>query len=67
MAKKKGSQAKSKQQGDGELARVMKLRLKPEEVQRVRVAAAIRDQRPAVFAREVVLEQAELIIRKFRE
>ena len=69
MAKKSGKR-ESKTAGKSDSParpHILKLRLSPEEIQLLRIAAAIKNMQPGVFARDVVLELSREIADDFRE
>lgn len=45
---------------------IVKLRLSPEEVKVVRLAAAIENLQPGAFAKDIVLNRAKEIVEEFR-
>lgn len=69
MAKKKAGKRESKTAEESDSParpHILKLRLSPEEMQLLRVAAAIENKQPGVFARELVLKRSQKIMDQFR-
>ncbi|MCH7728444.1 MAG: hypothetical protein IH991_18490 [Planctomycetes bacterium] len=68
MAKKRSSRSVGKSEPDmDDHIHIVKLRLSPEEVQLVRVAAAVKNLQPGVFAKKIVLAKAQEIVGQYRK
>ena len=66
MAKKRATRP-SAAKSDEEATSIIKLRLKPAEAKIIRLAAAVNNKQPGVYAREVVIEQARKAVRDAKD